>query len=94
MSACINLPDGRTAFMFDRPKISSNSLASGDLGWTIVEPWRISKVSYHGEVLLLDDAWVMKPHLRPHRERVRTSNSSFIQAASSRLWVMTKTTLA
>lgn len=60
MSACVNLPDGRTAFMFDRPKISSNSLKSGDLGWTIVEPWKISKVSYHGEVLLLDDAWVMK----------------------------------
>jgi len=60
MSACINLPDGRTAFMFNRPKIQANTLKSGDLGWEIVESWETSKISYHGEMLLLKDAWEMK----------------------------------
>ena len=30
MSACINLPDGRTAFFFERPKISNNTLRAGN----------------------------------------------------------------
>lgn len=30
MSACINLPDGRAAFMFERPKITGNTLAAAD----------------------------------------------------------------
>lgn len=59
MSACINLPDGRTAFMFNRPKITGNTLKSGDLGWEIVDPWKTSKVSYHGELMILDDPWTL-----------------------------------
>ena len=57
MSACINLPDGRTAFMFNRPKITANTLTSGDQSWEVVTPWDVTKVSYHGEVMILDDAW-------------------------------------
>ena len=60
MSACINLPDGRTAFMFNRPKIAGNTLKAGDLGWEVVESWKTSRVDYHGEVLLLTNAWEMK----------------------------------
>ena len=57
MSACINLPDGRTAFMFSRPKITANTLTSGDQSWKIISPWRITNVVYSGEMMILDDAW-------------------------------------
>jgi len=59
MSACINLPDGRTAFMFNRPKISANTLQSGDLSWDVVTPWRANAVRYRGDLMLLDDAWAL-----------------------------------
>ena len=59
MSACINLPDGRTAFMFNRPKITANTLKSGDQSWDVVTPWDVTKVSYHGEMMILDDAWAL-----------------------------------
>jgi hypothetical protein len=57
MSACINLPDGRIAFMFDRPKITANTLHSGNQRWEIVRPWYVNRVEYHGEMLLLADPW-------------------------------------
>ena len=57
MSACINLPDGRTGFMFDRPQITGNTLKSGNLGWQILKPWHTSTVSYCGDMLVLNDAW-------------------------------------
>ena len=59
MSACINLPDGRTAFMFDRPRISANTLKSGDQSWEIVSPWSITRVGYDGEMMILDDPWAL-----------------------------------
>jgi hypothetical protein len=59
MSACLNLPDGRTAFFFERPKISSNTLRAGDQSWEIIDPWRANRVRYSGEVLLLEDAWAL-----------------------------------
>lgn len=59
MSACINLPDGRTAFMFNRPKITANTLTSGDQSWEIIEPWKTTKVSYRGELMILDNAWAL-----------------------------------
>jgi len=59
MSACINLPDGTTAFMFDRPKISANTLQSGNQGWQIEQPWRSNRVRYGGELLLLPDPWLL-----------------------------------
>ncbi len=57
MSACINLPDGRTAFMFNRPSISANTLASGDQSWEVIAPWRETRTRYRGEMMLLGDAW-------------------------------------
>jgi hypothetical protein len=56
MSACVYLPDGRTAFMFDRPVITGNPLTSGDLSWEIAEPWRVNRVQYRGDLLMMDDA--------------------------------------
>src|SRR4051812_26273684 len=50
MSACLNLPDGRTAFFFKRAKISGNTLQAGGQSWEIVEPWRENRVQYSGEM--------------------------------------------
>ena len=57
MSACVNLPDGRTAFMFSRPDITGNTLEAGGQRWQIDSPWNVTRVSYHGEMIVLDDAW-------------------------------------
>ena len=57
MSACVDLPDGRTAFFFQRPKITANTLDVGGQSWEILQPWRCNRVRYSGDVLLLDDAW-------------------------------------
>jgi hypothetical protein len=60
MSACLNLPDGRTAFFFERPDITANTLQVGGQSWEVLEPWRRNRVRYSGDVLLLDDAWALK----------------------------------
>jgi hypothetical protein len=57
MSACLYLPDGRVAFFFERPSITTNTLRAGSQSWEILEPWRANRVLYSGDVLLLDDAW-------------------------------------
>ena len=57
MSSCINLPDGRTAFMFGRPEISKNGLEAAGQRWLIGTPWDTTVVTYHGPVIILDDAW-------------------------------------
>jgi hypothetical protein len=59
MSACINLPDGTAAFMFDRPKITGNTLTSGNQSWKIVEPWIRNDVAYRGKLMLLPDPWAL-----------------------------------
>lgn len=53
---CLHLPDGRVAFWFDRPEISSNDrLDAGGLSVDVVEPFKHLIVSYDGPLLLLDD---------------------------------------
>ena len=63
MSACVFLPDGRTAFAFDRAEIAANGLTvggrSGSQAWEIVEPWRTSVVRFTGSMSLFDDPWVL-----------------------------------
>ncbi len=72
MSACLNLPDGRTAFFFERPEISSNTLRAGGQSWEILEPWRTNRVRYSGDVLLLDDAWALTDPKRAFSSAPRT----------------------
>lgn len=57
MSACINLPDGTTAFMFSRPKISGNALQAGGQQWRIESPWDRTRVEYRGEMIVMINAW-------------------------------------
>lgn len=59
MSACVYLPDGRAAFYFERAPVSANRLVAGGQEWTIGDPFRVSTVSYHGPLLVLDDPWVL-----------------------------------
>ena len=63
MSACLYLPDGRTAFAFDRAEIDGNTVAvggrSGTQTWEIVEPWRTSRVGYTGTMSLFADPWAL-----------------------------------
>ena len=59
MSAAINLPDGRHAFMFCRAPITGNGLSAGGQSWTIDQPWRKTRVAYEGEVMILDDPWCL-----------------------------------
>ncbi|WP_420452317.1 DUF7064 domain-containing protein [Ilumatobacter sp.] len=56
MTVCIYLPGGRVAFMYDRPKITTNdAMDAGGLTITVVEPFEHLTVRYSGKVCLLDD---------------------------------------
>jgi hypothetical protein len=59
MSACLNLPDGTTAFMFSRPPLSANALELGGQVWEVREPWRAARVRYSGEMLCLADPFAL-----------------------------------
>jgi hypothetical protein len=71
MSVCVNLPDGTAAFMFDRSPITENDLAAGNQAWAIDEPFRTSRVSYEGDVLLLPDGWALTEPKVAFRESER-----------------------
>lgn len=56
MTTCLYLPDGKVAFMFDRPKISDNdAFDAGGMRFDVVEPFEELKVAYDGKAVLLDD---------------------------------------
>jgi hypothetical protein len=56
MTVCIYLPDGRVAFIYDRPAIDSNDVMSaGGLTISVVEPFEHLTVEYAGRVCLLED---------------------------------------
>jgi hypothetical protein len=59
MSVALNLPDGRTAFFFERAPITANTLTSGNQQWEVIQPFELTHVRYHGPVLLLDDGWAL-----------------------------------
>lgn len=56
LSVVLYLPDGRVAAQFGRPKIASNdAFDAGGLSYEVIEPLRSVRMTYEGEVLLLDD---------------------------------------
>lgn len=57
MSAGINLPDGRYAFMFGTPRIEEIGYRAGDLAWHVDVPWKTTRLEYHGELMILEDGW-------------------------------------
>jgi hypothetical protein len=72
MTMCLFLPDGRVAFMFRRPKITSNDAFDvAGMRFEVVEPFVELRVSYDGDAVILDDplqmadprhAFVSNPH--------------------------------
>lgn len=60
MSCCVYLPDGRVGFMYGRPVIRGNrEMAAGGMRFDVREPFKRLRVSYEGELLLMDDPLVM-----------------------------------
>jgi hypothetical protein len=56
MTTCLYLPDGRVAFMFQRPAVTDNSaFHAAGMRFEVVEPFAELRVSYDGSVVLLDD---------------------------------------
>jgi hypothetical protein len=60
MTCCIYLPDGRVGFMFGRPAITGNEqMAAAGMRFEVLEPFKRHRVTYEGEVLLMDDPLAM-----------------------------------
>ncbi len=56
MTACIYLPDGSVAFMFQRPSIdNNNAFEAGGMQFIVDEPYKALTVKYRGEVLVLSN---------------------------------------
>ena len=56
MSVCLYLPGGRVGFMFGRPKIDTNTeMRAGGLHIEVLKPFETLRVTYEGNVVLLDD---------------------------------------
>lgn len=75
MSVCAYLPDGRVAFLFDRPPIDGNGLTVGGQDWQVESAFRRNRVRYDGELLLLDDPWLLTDPGRAYRESARVHGS-------------------
>jgi hypothetical protein len=60
MTACLWLPDGSVAFMFDRPQVTTNAeFRAAGMRFEVVEPFEKLEVTYDGPVLLLADPLVL-----------------------------------
>jgi hypothetical protein len=56
MTICLYLPDGRVAFMFGRPHVTTNeAFDAAGMRFEVVEPFTELRVSYEGSVVLLTD---------------------------------------
>lgn len=56
MTVCLYLPDGRVAFMFQRPEVTSNeAFDSAGLRFVVHEPFEHLGVHYAGKAIILDD---------------------------------------
>jgi len=55
MTVCLYLPDGRVAFMFKRPEVTTNdAFDAAGMRFDVVEPFEHLTVAYDGKVVLLD----------------------------------------
>jgi hypothetical protein len=56
MTICLYLPDGRVAFMFRRPRVTTNeAFDAAGLRFEVLEPFTELRVAYEGPVVVLDD---------------------------------------
>ena len=69
MSVCLYLPDGRVAFMFRRPEITTNdAIDAGGLRIEVVEPFRRCADRIDGKICLLERPFEMADPRRAFRE--------------------------
>jgi hypothetical protein len=55
MTICLYLPDGRVAFMYQRPEVHDNdAFDAAGMRFEVVEPFEHLRVSYEGKVVVLD----------------------------------------
>src|SRR5205085_8011617 len=55
-TTCVYLPDGRVAFMFNRPEIANNdAFDAGGTRFDVVTPFEELRTRYDGKVALLDE---------------------------------------
>jgi hypothetical protein len=74
MTICLYLPDGRAAFMFNRPHIVTNdAFDAAGMRFSVVEPFVELHVSYAGPVVLLDDPLQMADPRQAFRDNPHTS---------------------
>lgn len=72
MTTCVYLPDGRVAFMFQRPEVHTNdAFDAAGMRFEVVQPFVELKVSYDGPVIILDE-----PLLMAHPRRAFTESPS------------------
>lgn len=85
MSACLFLPDGRTAFAFDRAAIEGNGLGAGGQLWEISEPWYASTVRFDGAMTLLDDPWSLTNPKRAFSENPTAAATACFEVSTEGL---------
>jgi hypothetical protein len=69
MTVCLYLPGGRVAFMYQRPRITTNeAMDAGGLRIEVVRPFEELRISYAGTVCVLDDPLQMADPRRAFRE--------------------------
>jgi len=60
MTMCLYLPDGAVAFMFRRPRVTTNdAFDAAGMRFEVIEPFVELRVSYEGSAVVLDDPWQM-----------------------------------
>lgn len=69
MTVCIYLPGGRIGFLYGRPAIDDNTeMRAGGLHIEVVTPFEHLRVTYEGDVCLLDEPGQMADPRRAFRE--------------------------
>jgi hypothetical protein len=72
MTTCLYLPDGRVAFWFARPHIDNNDAHdAGGLKFEVLTPFEEHRVTYDGQVVVLDDPTAMEDPKRAFTENPR-----------------------
>lgn len=76
LSVCLYLPDGRVACRFERPQISSNdAFDAGGLRYEVEQPFESLRMSYDGELLVLDDPEVLRDPAKLFRDSPRAEGA-------------------
>ncbi len=69
MTVCLYLPDGRVAFMFTRPEITTNeAFDAAGLRFTVHVPFEHLEVHYEGKAIVLDDPLLLADPRRAFTE--------------------------